>query len=75
LESRIPEGEGETTLRNFHSRAVHPDIIKSFIYATECNNRFKLILKFKLKFSYMFWLTNYHHGAYCRALLKLWLFK
>jgi hypothetical protein len=32
-------------------------------------------LKFTLKCSYMFWLTNHHQGAYCRALLKLWILK
>jgi len=32
-------------------------------------------LKFTLKYSYMFRLTNHHQGAYCRALLKLWLLK
>ena len=31
----------------------------------------KLTLKFTLKCCYMFRLTNYHQGAYCRALLKL----
>jgi len=56
---------------NFHNRTVHPDIIKFFIYATECITRLKFTLKFTLKYSYMFRLTNHHQGAYCRALLKL----
>jgi len=30
----------------FHSRTVHPDIIKSFIYPTECTTRLKCTLKF-----------------------------
>ena len=46
---------------DFHSRTVHPDIIKSFIHPAE--------LKFTLKCSHMFWFTNHHQGAYCCALL------
>ena len=38
-------------------------------------SRLNLTLKFTLKFSYMFQLTNHHQGAYCCALLKLWLLK
>jgi len=53
----------------FYSVAVHPDIIKSFIYPTECTTRLKLTLKR----SYMFRLTDHHQGAYCCALLKLCL--
>jgi len=34
-------------------------------------SRLKLTLKFTLKCSYMFRLTNHRQGAYCRALLKL----
>ena len=55
--------------RFFHSRTMHPDIIESFIYTTECTNR----LKFALKCSYMFRLTNHHQGPYYCALLKLCL--
>jgi hypothetical protein len=32
--------------RFFHSRTVHPDIIKTFIYPTECTTRLKFTLKF-----------------------------
>jgi len=39
----------------------------TFIYPTECTTR----LKFALKCSYMFQLTNHHQGAYCCALLML----
>ena len=31
---------------HFHSCSVHPDIIKYFIYPTECTTRLKFILKF-----------------------------
>ena len=34
-------------------------------------SRLKLILKFTLKYSYMFQLTNHHQGACCCVLLKL----
>jgi len=47
------------------------NIIKFFIYPTECTTGLKLTLKFTLKCSYMFRLTNRYQGAYCRALLKL----
>jgi len=30
----------------FYSRTVHPDIIKCFIYPTECTTRLKFTLKF-----------------------------
>jgi len=33
----------------FHSRTVHPDIIKSFICPTECTTRLKFTLKFYIK--------------------------
>jgi len=55
----------------FHSRTVHPDIIKSFIYPTECT----ITLKCTLKCSYVFRLTNHDQGTYCCALLKLCLLK
>jgi hypothetical protein len=60
----------------FHSRTVHLDIIKCFIIQLNAQldySRLKLTLKFTLKCSYMFWLTNDRQGAYCCALLKLWL--
>jgi len=59
---------------DFHSRTVHPDIIKFFIIQLNAPldySRLKLTLKFTLKCSYMLRLTNHHQGAYCRALLKL----
>ena len=31
-------------ISNFHSRTVHPDIIKSFIYPTECTTRLQFTL-------------------------------
>jgi len=46
-------------------------ILSSLIYPTECTTR----LKFTLKWSYMFRLTNHHQEAYCCALLKLCLLK
>jgi hypothetical protein len=33
-----------------HSRTVHPDIIKSYIYPTECTTRLKFALKFYINF-------------------------
>jgi len=33
-------------LNFFYSRTVHPDIIKSFIYPTECTTKLKFTLKF-----------------------------
>ena len=47
-------------------RYIHDPVLLS----QDRNNIF-----FTLKCSYMFRLTNHHQGAYCRALLKLWLLK
>jgi len=55
----------------FDSCTMHPDIVKSFIYPTECTTR----LKFTLKCSYTVQLTNHLQGAYNCALLKLFLLK
>jgi len=50
-------------------------ILSSFLFiqlnAQLGYSRLRLTLKFTLKYSYMFRLTNHHQGAYCRALLKL----
>ena len=56
---------------NFHIRTMHPDIIKFFIHPAECRKLDYSKLKFTLKCSCMFRLTNHRQGAYCRALLKL----
>jgi hypothetical protein len=53
----------ETFLISFHSRTVHSGIIKIFIVqlnATLDYSGLKLPLKFTLKCSYMFRLTNNH---------------
>jgi uncharacterized protein YdhG (YjbR/CyaY superfamily) len=59
----------------WHSRTVHPDTTKSLIFiqlnAQLDYSKLKRTLKFTIKCSYMFRLTNHHQRAYCRALLKL----
>jgi hypothetical protein len=56
------------------------NIIHQVSYFTQLNAQLgfsilKLTLKFTLKCSYMFRLTNHHQGAYWCVLLKLWLLK
>jgi len=62
---------------NFHSCAVHFDIIKSFIYPTrktaklECSRKMlKLTLKFTLKCSYMFPFNKPTSGSLLMCLAK-----
>jgi len=57
---------------NFHSCAVQPDTIESYMYVTgtQIILPYKM-LKFTLKCSYIFRFYNHHQEATIRALLKL----
>jgi len=51
---------------------MHPDIIRSFIYPSECTTRLKFALKFfYIKMLLHISLTNHHQATYCHAWLKL----